>query len=282
MQLNKNDKVMIYSIIFIIIVVISLFVSLYFIWFSKDEDTGIDSYTYNGFEEEIITVYQKQLRILLKSTNVKLLAEKLDNSYIESNKLSLNNLNSLKSHFTTKGLLTKGYANITGYTVSMNDESGVAVYRFKYYNAQGYERYVNLIEKEPYVYSLSFEDDFVVSSAKKNIIDTYNDIKFEITLEESTKDSLKYNAKITNNSSELIKFDFNNVSSVELNLITGEKIKLSSVIASSEENYKLTKNSYLNQELFFVVPIEQQGKISSIVFYNVEIGEERHHIKIDF
>lgn len=281
MKLNRNDKFLLVVIIFIIIVVISLFVSLFLIWSPKEENK-INSYSYAGFEEEVVTMYQKQLQILLKQNNTKLLAEKLDPEFLSNKNLSSDNLTAIKKYMEDNKLVTTTRAAVTGYTVSSNEETGVVVYRFKYYNMYGFERYVNLIETEPYVYTISFEDGIISTSAKKSIIDSYEKIKFEITLQESTSNSLKYNLKITNNSDEIVKFNFNDVSAVELTLNDGDKIKLSSVIATSEEEFMLTQASYINQELFFVVPIESQGNIKNITFYNVQKGENKINIKIDF
>lgn len=279
---NKNDKLFLIMVFFIVAVVISLIVSLFFIWRGKDDDGGLTSYSYSGFEEKIVTMYQKQVQILLKQSNVKLLAEKLDEEFLSDNNLSRDNLDGLKIYLTSKGLLSKNRASITNYTTSTNSDTGVVVYRFKYYNSNGYTRYVNLIETQPYVYTLSFDEVNTSTSAKRSVIDSSNKIRFELSLQESTTTSLKYNLKITNENDETVKFDFNNVSSVELLLNDGKTEKLSSVIASSEEDFELTKNSYLNQELFFNINLEEQGNIKSIIFYNVLIGETNKNIKIDF
>lgn len=279
---NKNDKVFLIMVFFIIAVIISLIVSLFFIWSGKSEDSGITKYSYTGFEDKVVTMYQKQMQILLKQSNVKLLAEKLDEEFLSNNNLSRDNLDALTNYLNYKGLLSKNRASITNYTTSTNSNTGVVVYRFKYYNSNGFTRYVNLIETQPYVYTLSFDEVSTITSAKRNVIDSSNKIKFELNLQESTTNSLKYNLKITNENERIVKFDFNNVSSVELQLNSGKTIKLSSVIASSEEDFELTKNSYLNQELFFDINLEEQGNIKAILFYNVLIGETNKNIKIDF
>lgn len=279
---NKNDKLFLIMVFFIIAVIVFLIVSLFFIWRGKDDDGGLTSYSYSGFEDKVVTMYQKQVQILLKQSNVKLLAEKLDDEFLSNNNLSRDNLDKLRNYLNSKGLLSKNRASITNYTTSINNETGVVVYRFKYYNLNGYTRYINLIETQPYVYTLSFDEVSTLTSAKRNIIDSSNKIKFELNLRESTTNYLKYNLKITNENDEIVKFDFNNVSSVELLLSNGKTEKLSSVIASSEEDFELTKNSYLNQELFFNINLEEQGNIKSIIFYNVLIGEQNKNIKIDF
>lgn len=283
MKLGKNDKILLLIVSFIVIVVILLIVLLFMIWSPKNnKNNDIITYSYPGFEEKVVTMYQKQLQVLLKESNTKLLAEKLDDEFLSNKSLNRDNITAIKKYMNDNKLVTTNRAAITGYELSYNDESGVAVYRFKYYNKYGFTRYVNLIETEPYIYTLSFESEYVPTSAKKNVIDSYENIKFEINLLESKSSSVKYNAKITNNNENTVKFNFNDVSSVELLLNDGSNIKLSSVIASNEENYVLTTTSYINQELFFAIPSEKQGNIKSIIFYNVLIGEKKTNIKIDF
>lgn len=280
MKLNRNDKFLLCTIIFIVILVISLIVSLFFIW-RKKEDSGITSYTYLGFEEEVVSMYQKQLQILLKENNVRLLAQKLDEQFLADAKLSRDNLTSLKQYLKNNALYSLNRNAVVNYTVSANEDTGLVVYRFKYYNLDNKLRYVNLIETEPYVYTISFENEYTYTSAKKSVIDLIDGVKFELSLQESKENSLKYNAKITNTGNEKAKFDFNNVSSVELILKDGSKIKLSSVVASNDD-YVLTKDSYINQELFFALPLDRQGEIKSIIFYNVLIGENKTNLEIKF
>lgn len=280
MKLNRNDKFLLCTIIFIVILVISLIVSLFFIW-RKKEDSGITSYTYLGFEEEVVSMYQKQLQILLKENNVRLLAQKLDEQFLADAKLSRDNLISLKQYLKNNALYSLNRNAVVNYTVSANEDTGLVVYRFKYYNLDNKLRYVNLIETEPYVYTISFENEYTYTSAKKSVIDLIDGVKFELSLQESKENSLKYNAKITNTGNEKAKFDFNNVSSVELILKDGSKIKLSSVVASNDD-YVLNKDSYINQELFFALPLDRQGEIKSIIFYNVLIGENKTNLEIKF
>ena len=280
MKLNRNDKLLLYTVIFIVIVIISLIVSLFFIWRSREE-SGVTSYTYLGFEEEVVAMYQKQLQILLKENNTRLLAQKLDEQFLTDTNLSRDNLTTLKQYLTNKSLFSIGRNSIADYTVSANEDTGVVVYRFKYYNLDGKLKYVNLIETEPYAYTISFENEYTSTSAKKSVIDSTNGVKFELSLQESKENSLKYNAKITNISDEKVQFDFNNVASVELKLEDGNKVKLSSVIASNDD-YILAKDSYINQELFFAIPLDKQGEIKSIIFYNVLIGENKTNLEIEF
>lgn len=280
MKLNKNDKLLLYTIIFIFIVIISLIVSLFYIWRSEEE-SGITSYTYLGFEEEVVSMYQKQLQILLKENNAKLLAQKLDTQFLVDTNLSRDNITAINQYLKNKSLYSTSRNAIVDYTISANESTGVVVYRFKYYNLDNKLKYVNLIETEPYVYTVSFENEYTYTSAKKSVIDSINGVKFELSLQESKENSLKYNAKITNTTFEKVQFNFNNVSSVELFLKDGSKIKLSSVIASNDD-YVLGKDSYINQELFFALPLDRQGEIKSIVFYNVLIGQNRTNIELKF
>lgn len=280
MKLNRNDKFLLYTIIFIVILVIFLIVSLFFIW-RRNEDSGITSYNYLGFEEEVVSMYQKQLQILLKENNARLLAQKLDEQFLTDAKLSRNDLTTIKQYLKNNSLYAIDRNAFVNYTVSTNEDTGLVVYRFKYYNLDNKFKYVNLIETEPYAYTISFENEYTYTSAKKSVIDDINGIKFELSLKESKENSLKYNVKITNTSSQKVKFDFNNVSSVELILKDNSKIKLSSVVASNDD-YILERDSYINQELFFALSLDRQGQIKSIIFYNVLIDGNKNDLEIKF
>lgn len=280
MKLNRNDKFILYAVIFIIFIVILLFTSLYFIWSNKNR-SDIDTYKYNGFESECVSMYKKQLQILLKSNNSKMLIQRLDEQFLTDNNLTRNNLSQVKEYLEKNKLFAYNNNAILDYTISANEKTGLVVYRFKYYNVNGNTKYVNLIETEPYLYTISFENGYTTTSARKSVVDSTDDLKIELSLIESKENSIKYNAKITNISNKTIQFNFNNVASVELILNDGSKVKLSSVIASSDD-YILNANSYLNQELFFAIPIEKHGEIKSIVFYNVLIEKDKLNLEIEF
>lgn len=276
---NKNDIFLFSMILFVVIAIISVVVVVINIW-KKSDENDISKYNYSSFEGEVVSLYKKELERLLKKSNSKLLIEKLDNEYLNSIGLSKDDPEKIIEYLNNKHLLST-LPTILDYSLSSNDETGLYVYDFTY-RTNGFRRKVYLIETEPYVYSISFEQDYTPSVAKKNVTQITDNIRFELSLLESTSESVKYNIKITNNNDNVVKFDFNNVSSVELYLNDDSKIKLAAVVATAENDFMLTKNSYFNQELFFSVPLDKQSQIKAIMFYNVLIGEEEENIIINF
>lgn len=302
---NKNDIILVVIVGLIILVTIVLVISLISIWSSKGKNNQITSYTYTGYEDKMINLYQNQVRTYLNESYNHLLIEKLDSDFLEKNQLSKENEDEIKQFFDENALLANAQATIIDYTLSINEKTGIFVIRFSYYNKYGEKKYVNLIEKEPYVYTLSFEIEAkseekkgeligeaienkeeintnVSTSAREKIKGEYKGIQFEITLEEATQRSLKYNAKIVNQGNDTVQFDFNNVASTELRFTDGSKIKLASVVARASSFYALPTNSTYNQEFFFNVPLNKQGKIKSMVLYRVLIGDKTETIEIKF
>ena len=231
---NRNDILLLSFVLFIIVIVIALIITIIKIWTPTNKNTEITSYTYNGFENEIIMYYTKQLEKILKKDNSKILISKLDNEYLNSINLKNNDNNEIIKYLEKEQLLSD-YPKIINYTVSSNTTTGVYVYNFTY-NTNGLNKKVYLIETKPYVYTISFNQEYSPTTALKDIVETKNNIKFEISVKETTNESIKYNAKITNNNSNNIKFDFNNVASVELTVDDGSKIKVAGVIATNEND----------------------------------------------
>lgn len=277
---NKNDFILLSIAFVILIMIITSIVAVIFIWFPSKKNNDITSYEYKGLEDEIIKYYQRTLERMLRKSNAKLLVEYLDDEYVKDLGFDKNNPEQIISYLNSKHLLTV-QPSILEYKVSKNDDTGVYVYDFTY-RTNGFKRNVYVIETQPYVYSISFDQEKSPTTAQKNVQKTINNVKVELSLLESTTESLKYNLKVTNIGSDIVKLDLNDVSSVELNLNNGQKIKLSSVVVSENDEYELTNNSYINQELFFNVPLENHGEIKSIILYNVLIGNEKTTIEVEF
>lgn len=277
---NKNDIILLSIVLFVISSIIVACIYIYNIWNKKYDENYIGKYSYTGFDENVVLRYQNELEKILRKDKALYLVGKLDDEYLKSINLTKDKPYDVIKYLNKQNLLASS-PTIIEYSYSIDDSTGVYVYYFTY-DSNGYIKKVHLIEREPYIYTISFDQEHIPSVAKKNVTAYENGLKFELTLLDSKYDSVKYNLKITNNSSNVVKFDFNNVSSVELNLDDGNYIKLASVVASNEEDYYLNRNSCFNQELFFSVPIDKQSKIDSIVLYNILIGEKKNTIKINF
>lgn len=277
---NKNDIILLSIVLFVLCSIIVSFVFIFNIWNKKNDENYIGRYSYSGFEENVVSRYQKEIEKILKKDKALYLVGKLNDEYLKSINLTKDKPYEVINYLNKQNLLSSS-PTVTEYSYSIDDSTGIYIYDFTY-DSNGYNKKVYIIEEEPYKYTISFDQEYIPKVAKEKVTAYDSGIEFELTLLESKSNSVKYNLKITNNSTNVIKFDFNNVSSVELNLEDGSYIKLASVVASNEEDYYLNKNSYFNQELFFSIPIDKQSKIDSIILYNVLIGEEKKIIKIDF
>ena len=281
MQIKNRNNFIFWSMVTFIFVLSAVLICVIFvIWFSNESTPSVGIYSYKGFENTVVKDYQLQLQNLLKESNARKLVELLNEDYLENLNLSKENPEKVIEYLKSQFLLSTN-PKINSYTVSSNLSTGVYVYKFTYYS-NSFEKKVYLIETEPYVYTLSFDQNYSATNAKKKALKVQDNVKIEITLIESTDNSLKYNAKITNNNDDDIKLDFNDVSNVDMYFSDGAKIKLATVVTLPDEYFNLTKNSYLNQELFFNVPLERQGEIVSIVFSNIVIGNETKTIEVSF
>jgi len=284
----KQRNVVIYTMLAIILCIIFMIVSLFTIWKPKkvqkkesfDGRKKVYSYIENkNFQEKAFNLYKSEVKRLLMPVNINQLFEKLDEDYIEDNKLEKNNV---KEFLEEKKLLSN---NIEIKKYSVIKKADTYIYRTVYdvfdsNNSKINEGVVNIIEEKPFEYTLSFESD-AISILENNITAKINNISFDIKNIENKKDSVKYEIKFTNENEEDINIDFDDINNVVLILENGKQIKMAASLISSSDEI-LTKGSSLKKEAFFSVSLAEQGLIKAIKFNKVTIGNKVTNIKIEF
>lgn len=279
---NKNNLMLILAISIIIIAISSFIIFMIVIW-SEDKNSEIGKYTVTSenYKDKISNMYKTQLEILLKEKNRELLYKRLDESYLNENGFNKEkDKNSIFDYLVSNKFISDN-VYLTDYVLAEGNDSGVEIYRFGYIS-NGQKKYVNIIEEEPYVYTISFEQNGIPNLLAKSVSLVRENIKFDIILGASDVNSVRYDAQITSYNNNEVIFDFNDSSKTSLNLSDGSVINRGAVVAYSEDWYRLLKNSYINQRLFFNVSMEKQSLIKSITFHNVKIGNEIKNITIDF
>lgn len=276
---NVNNFLFYFLILFISISVILMIFSIWNIWKEKKVEESINKFSKVSFERKTYEAYKNDIISMLTLGNTDKLIDKLDNSFLDKIKIERNEKDKIVDYLKDQNLICP-IPEITNLEFNYNEKNEQYLYIITY-KSNGETKKMYLNESEPFEYTIEFEVNFVdneiknVNSlptiAKKNTEENIDGINFVLSVEEATSQNIRYNVKITNNSKKTIKFDFNDITNVELFMNDGSIYKLASVVVSSDENYKLPPNSFINRELFFNVPIERQGEISSIVFYNVDV-----------
>ena len=159
--------------------------------------------------------------------------------------------------------------------------SEIYVFRYYYKNYNDY-KYVNVIEREPNIYTITFDQDieYLGEYNKEIYTGMNNNVECEASLIDIGNNFLKYNIKITNNNNNLTAtIDMNDVTTF---CLFGDDFQtpVSSVTTTSIE--ELTKNSSVNMELYFNISQEERDMCKGIRINNVNIGEEYFDIDIFF
>lgn len=279
---NKNNMLFILTIAFIVLVVIITGFVIFSLWnrtnFSSKANYDFDK---DKYLDEVANIYKNQLDGLLLSSNIDSLIPLLNNDYLTSINLDKNNKEGILNYLEKEWLISKRASSLAVIDYEVAEGSNNAyIYRFKY-RVNGLSKYVNLIELEPNSYTLSFDQQNIPSVSEVYIVESVDDIEFEITTEASLSTVIRYNVQITNNKSVDVKFDFNDVTKVEAILDDGSNFDLASVVVGSEEDYKLTSGSYISQTLAFSIPFAYQSRVEKLIFYSVEIGGETRNIEVN-
>lgn len=287
----SNKKVFNYTILFVVIYGILAILVLLWIWWPKNSNNKFSTdFKYVDVDEEkkASDMYALKIKPLLAKKDLPLLYSKLNFAYKKQYNL---NENTYQSFLEGKNYISQNI-DIIESSINIQDDD-VYVYRYKY-KSNGYICYVNVIETKPYEYTLSFEQDTIPivnnssnnssensSSNTSNVtISNIDDVKYELSKERITENSITYILEITNNSDKTIEYKLDNITNVLAILSDGRIANLGGAVVTSDD-YVLTPNSYLKKELFFPISSVDQNKIESIKIKNVRIGDEKKTINID-
>lgn len=274
--MEKFKKIYIFGGIFVAVFISLLIYILVLIWMPKN-NIEINRYDTIDYENATKEYYINKLKELLNPNNdISNLYSITEGGFLESN--SINNQESLKSFLISKRILNTNL-NFTEYNVFKKDDTNI--YRFKY-RSNGFDRIVNVIETQPYIYTLSFEQETLPIVMNNTYFENINNIEFTIKTLNITEKSIKYQINIVNNSTDDLIFDFSNISNVLLLMNDNSTIKMAAAIASSDNDGVLPKNSIINEEAYFSIDIKNQSNIKGIIFKDTIVGNVTKDLQILF
>lgn len=276
--MNDNKKINIYTIIIIIILSILGIIIFINLFSSKNETGKSNIYENIDYKTNSTLAYTEILQELLKPENVNQLYFYLDEDFMNNNNITEENL---YDYLVNNGLIS---STIEIMDCNIFENSNYNVYRFKY---NGYlpDRYVNLIETEPFKYTLSFEennlDNIIVQKGE-----LYNSEYLAISIEDVTvaDGGIKFSIKINNNTeNDTIYIDLNDLYSIGLLMDENNSINRESVVVNEAlDEYELRPNSNITVEAFFNVPEDQQDLIQGIIIRNFVINDTSYNAEFIF
>lgn len=260
---NDKEKLLIYFAIGVIAVI--FLIVLVIIWMPEKVDSS--KFTRYGTSNEYISyaeqMYKNELIKLLNINNSSSLLEKINEKFLTNNGLT----NDTVIEYLQKNFMIGNDIEIL--SVETASSADVCVFRYEY-SCLGQNKYLQIIEKSPYEYTISFEQSSTELINVEEKVVNEGGIEFVVKPVSSTANSLKYDITINNKSTDNYKFDFSSLNSVQLILNDGSRTNLASTIIGIEDNYELSQNSSLKNELVFNIPFSNQGKVQGIRFNYVE------------
>ena len=288
--MDSNKKTFNFSILFIVVYGILVLLALIWIWFPKNKKQSNVALKYDVIDsnQKAIDIYTVKLKELLSKGNLEELYSRLDLNYVMENNITKDNY---QDFLEQRGYISDKI-NIISSTVNVQ-ENDTYVYRFLYSNGVKKNNYVNVIETEPYKYTLSFEQEEIPNISKTNGQNTGNlevsesssdkvtiidDIKYSVSKKTIRENGITYLLRITNNGDEEVRFD--NVTNVSVVLDNGKEAYLGGAVMTSDED-NISPKGWLEKELFFSVRSTDQNRIKCIKIKNVRIGDNKKTIKIN-
>lgn len=290
--MDSNKKTFNFSILFIVVYGILVLLALIWIWFPKNKKQSNVALKYDVIDsnQKAIDIYTVKLKILLSKGNLEELYSRLDLNYVMENNITKDNY---QDFLEQRGYISDKI-NIISSTVNVQ-ENDTYVYRFLYSNGVKKNNYVNVIETEPYKYTLSFEQEEIPNISKTNGQNTGNlevsesssdkvtiidDIKYSVSKKTIRENGITYLLRITNNGDEEVRYKFDNVTNVSVVLDNGKEAYLGGAVMTSDED-NISPKGWLEKELFFSVRSTDQNRIKCIKIKNVRIGDNKKTIKIN-
>lgn len=290
--MDTNKKTFNFSILFIVVYGILVLLALIWIWFPKNKKQSNVALKYDVIDsnQKAIDIYTVKLKKLLSKGNLEELYSRLDLNYVMENNITKDNY---QDFLEQRGYISDKI-NIISSTVNVQ-ENDTYVYRFLYSNGVKKNNYVNVIETEPYKYTLSFEQEEIPNISKTNGQNTGNlevsesssdkvtiidDIKYSVSKKTIRENGITYLLRITNNGDEEVRYKFDNVTNVSVVLDNGKEAYLGGAVMTSDED-NISPKGWLEKELFFSVRSTDQNRIKCIKIKNVRIGDNKKTIKIN-
>ena len=148
--MEKKNDINIYILSGIIVFVILIIVIIYSLVTNIGDDNEVNILEEVDYKSRSIEAYTNILKDLLVPDNSQNIFEKLDESFKNNEGITEDNI---YNYLVNNGLVS---SNIQIEDCNIFERNTYVVYRFKY---DGFlpDRYVNLIETEPFNYTLSFD-----------------------------------------------------------------------------------------------------------------------------
>ena len=282
--MDSNKKTFNFSILFIVVYGILVLLALIWIWFPKNKKQSNVALKYDVIDsnQKAIDIYTVKLKKLLSKGNLEELYSRLDLNYVMENNITKDNY---QDFLEQRGYISDKI-NIISSTVNVQ-ENDTYVYRFLYSNGVKKNNYVNVIETEPYKYTLSFEQEEIPNISKTNgsesssdKVTIIDDIKYSVSKKTIRENGITYLLRITNNGDEEVRYKFDNVTNVSVVLDNGKEAYLGGAVMTSDED-NISPKGWLEKELFFSVRSTDQNRIKCIKIKNVRIGDNKKTIKIN-
>lgn len=270
--MKKDKKKLIIMIIISVIIYLAFFMFIVIsIWKpnNKGDITKIDIDM--DYYEKKAQLYYGKVRGILLSKNVDELYKLLDEKYIMANELNKENYaQKLKSSRNIGESI-----NVYEYTYASAYNAVVFVYK---YECMGFKRVVNIIEKKPYEYTISF-DSVYIPDLKFELIRKIENIKFNISFDKVTTDSLTYKFEIQNKNEDDVIINFYQADNITIELEDGTC--LSSTPGELVSKIIMKTDEKITQNVTFLISSNNIHKIKKIIINGVTIGNKNTKIELN-
>lgn len=272
---DREKKLIYFAAALVIIFIIILLVIIWKPLISNIYNNELNKFDSNiNYDDMMKDYYIEYASTNLNIDNFDTLYEKISKSYIDS--IGINDKEGLKTYLRDQRYIS---SNITIYGVEYSNFNNKSMYRIRY-AAAGNERYVNIVENSPYDFSVNFENSNYTSLINKSINQTREGVTYKIEVTESSNNSIRVKATITNNSDNTYEFNFSALNSFQI-IYDNKYINLAAVANSSTTDYRVTSGGTITYEGLFNMSLANQFKISGYSFNGVVVDGEKQNIKIE-
>lgn len=271
---NNEENAVSFITIAIVIIAIIAIVIIFIFNINDKEETRINRISKVNYAEVVGQEYATMLPNILSIRNSDSLYEKMNESYVKKYNLTKDNIKS----FLLENNMIGNDINVISYDSYSND--GVVVFRYYYKNYSNY-RYVNVIETNPGIYTISFEQDLNnIDTTSRTYKGALEGIDFELRLIEKNEESVRFVLNVANNSNNDVFIDFNDINTFSLINNDGTQYKVSGIVA--EDIGDLHPKSTITRELFFSINSQDYKNCRGLQVLNIRINGENKALVIEF
>lgn len=271
-MINDNERKYVYAAITVIVTI--LIIVLIYIWSPMFKDKSLkkeigklSDLTDDDYSETVSKQYLNDAKKFIDASNVESTIDCIDESYLAKNNLDRNNVGQYLIDNKILGYATSS-TNLYLYKIQKSDGKYIYTYR---YNFGAGEKQIHFIEDYYKNYTISFEQDSFPTVVSNFIYeDTDNSISYDVSVLGAYENSILFQIKIKNNSSDIYKVTINSINDASATINGGAEYKLSSVVVGSNSSEVISNpNSTVTLNLSLDVPLENQSGIKNIALTNV-------------